>query len=416
MFKKLLFFALLLFNLVINAQSEWQYLPTFPDNSSRVDDVFFLNPNLGWSCSGGGKICKTTNGGQTWTVQYNSNKYFRCIEFINENIGFAGTLDQIFLKTTNGGTTWTDIAGSISPKPNAICGIDIVDSLHIYAVGEWDSPAFFLKSIDGGFTWENKNMSAFANALVDIKFTSIDTGYVVGKDNLGGKVLYTTDGGDTWTEKINTNTAGEYVWKIQEVTKEVWVGSVEAWSNDGKIVKSTDGGETWVSLPAPVGNMQGIGFITPNKGWIGGYINGIYETLDGGLSWDYKDFGSTFNRFYVIDSTLVYASGASVYKYSNPNVSAISEPKSQQKDVFDFKITPNPANDKIIVSFDLPHNDIVRISVVSLAGVELKNIFTGRLSAGKHQLDLNISLSTGNYLLGMQRNFGMLTKPFAVIR
>src|SRR5687768_6246739 len=74
-------------------------LPT----SVRYEDIFFIDSMVGWTVSSGGRIFKTTNGGETWINQYQTGNYLRSVEFINDSIGFAGSLDGILLRTTDGG-------------------------------------------------------------------------------------------------------------------------------------------------------------------------------------------------------------------------------------------------------------------------------------------------------------------------
>jgi photosystem II stability/assembly factor-like uncharacterized protein len=406
----------------LNAQSTWQYLPNSPGTvtlgEGRIDDVFFLNANEGWCASGGGNIYHTTDGGGTWTNQLDAgnNIYFRSIEFRNSQLGFAGSLNKRFYRTTNGGQTWTNIANQIAPIPDAICGISIPTDSVVYAVGQWNEPAFYLKSTDGGQSFTSQSMSTLARGLVDVLFTSRDTGWVSGKGIGGATILRTTDGGATWTQLFNSGINGEYVWKLQRVTPQVWVGSIQTMASpNGRMVKSTDGGITWVTLSAPITDMQGIGFATPEKGWIGDYSPGFYETNDGGLTWTQQFFGASFNRFYFLDSTTAFASGSAVYKFAPMGSSSAEAPPPFTPEKFEFTITPNPTSGKTQVQFELKQTDNVRISVLSSAGVELRNLYRERLPEGKHTVDVDTGdLPNGNYLLWIQRNHGLHTKPLII--
>lgn len=116
------------------SQATWQQTNNIPTNigGERFDDVFFLNQNLGWAANGSiAAVYKTTDGGLNWTQQIseiilNDNYYFRNIEFLNEDIGFLGTLNGEFYKTTDGGENWDEQI--ITPNPQAICGLDAVNS------------------------------------------------------------------------------------------------------------------------------------------------------------------------------------------------------------------------------------------------------------------------------------------------
>lgn len=132
--KKVLFPIIFLFYVGSFAQ-EWSLLENSP-SAGRFDDIFFLDENLGWAADGpGAMVYKTTDGGESWTFQFSDNNYFRNIEFLNENVGFLGTLDSKFYKTTNGGQNWSLV--TITPNPEAICGLDAVTENILYGVGAW---------------------------------------------------------------------------------------------------------------------------------------------------------------------------------------------------------------------------------------------------------------------------------------
>lgn len=416
MYKYCFFLFLGLLTSRVSAQATWQYLPSAPNTGSRIEDVFFLNSQLGWAASGGGKIYKTTDGGQTWATVYSTNSYFRCIEFRNDSIGYAGTLDNKFLRSADGGHTWTNLTPNISPKPKAVCGISIVDDEVAYAVGEWDTPAFVLKTVDGGQTWINQSMASQAKALVDVLFLSRDTGFIAGQNLSGqGAIFYTTDGGQNWAEKFSSSPLGQYVWKIQRVTPDFWVGSIQTF-NGGLFAKSYDGGQTWSQHTAPIPDMQGIGFATPLRGWVGGYVSGFHETNDGGETWQFQNFGGNYNRFYFLDSTLGFASGASIYKFSELGMSSTqpSLPTQGYDDGFSLSLAPNPVRDFLSISFDLPVRDNVRISIYSPDGRWIQEVYHERqIAPGQHRFQADCSqLQPGAYFIGVQRNHGLYAYPF----
>jgi photosystem II stability/assembly factor-like uncharacterized protein len=70
-------------------------------------DIFFLDANNGWICGASNVICKTSDGGNTWSSLPNNGggQYYVNIDFVNSNVGYL-TSDNAIYKTTNGGTTW----------------------------------------------------------------------------------------------------------------------------------------------------------------------------------------------------------------------------------------------------------------------------------------------------------------------
>jgi photosystem II stability/assembly factor-like uncharacterized protein len=209
-----------------------------------------------------------------------------------------------------------------------------------------------MKTVDGGATWTAWNMAPHASLLVDTYFTSPDRGWVVGgkaqagvlpgpgrdRANIKPVVLFTEDGGATWVDRVaglqNEFPLGEWGWKIQFLDERIGFVSLENF-NQGAILKTTDGGETWtrhvVNDPQQNANLEGVGFVDQNHGWVGGWGDAQFErlssseTLDGGLTWrDANEIGKAINRFRFFGNpvTVGYASGQTVYKYSSEPVPA----------------------------------------------------------------------------------------------
>lgn len=325
-----------------------------PLASSRTDDIWFNDLLTGWAVNSDGSIVKTTDGGDSWTVQLSApGAYLRCVGFANANVGWAGTLslNRRLFHTTNGGATWTRISPLPTSAPIAICGISVVSDKIVFASGTNrpnDVPRM-MKTVDGGANWTAWDMSAHASILIDTWFRDSLHGWVVGgkaneptpttRDKLKPVVLETTDGGATWTNRLAGQESnfpfGEWGWKIQFLNEQIGFVSLENFS-EAAILKTTDGGLTWTRLKINDAqgnvNLEGIGFIDEQRGWVGGWGPGGFggpgpmdaqgyssATTDGGQNWtDANEIGLFINRFRFFGNpvTLGYASGDTVYKYS----------------------------------------------------------------------------------------------------
>jgi photosystem II stability/assembly factor-like uncharacterized protein len=322
-----------------------------PVASSRTDDIWFASPEVGWAVNSNGHILKTEDGGNHWTTQKKTSVYLRCIGFAGTNtkVGWVGSISpEKRLFVTRDGTTWNTV-GNLPPKPVKVCGISVVDDQVIYASGTndpADDPAV-LKTTDGGATWTSIDMRAHASLLVDIHFQTRDRGWVVGgrdvvacpgrratRDVVRPVVLFTEDGGKTWTDLIPTGDKkrfphGEWGWKIFFLNDRVAFISLENFL-DGAILKSVDGGMTWkrvrINDRQRNANLEGVGFVSEDKGWVGGwgdidFLGGsTSKTEDGGKTWDNaNEVGLRLNRFRFFGNpvTVGYASGDTVYKYSD---------------------------------------------------------------------------------------------------
>lgn len=413
--KESLFCIALFYCLLLKAQPQW-IITGQTINKGRIEDISFIHPDTGWAVSASGKIFHTSNGAVSWEQQYVNNYYFRSVGFADSQLGFAGTLDNVLLKTENGGADWSDITPQLPIIPSGICGMQWLDDQHFLAVGAWFEPAFLIRSNDKGESWESLDINQYAEALVDLHFTSPDTGFVCGKGPNGGIILYTTNGGADWEELYSTGNPGDYVWKIQFIDDQHVVASVQTFGASSSLPYSTDGGLTWTEKPVPDGNAQGVGFVTPTKGWIGSYNPGFLATENAGEDWEYVPFGGNYNRFQVFDSTLAYAAGYQVYKYVDTSTVVTNTIQTLGERQFDplLSVTPNPAYQHATISFQLPNSNNVDLNLYDSKGARIQKIFNGRLPAGLHRFSLKPAHQHGYLLVGLQLNEGLYTVPVVV--
>jgi len=329
--KTCLFMTALLLMLADSALPQsprWRTLPNAPV-SARHEDVFFVNPSIGWVVNGSGQIWKTTDGGASWALQFVADAYLRSVGFTDSLTGWVGVIDdtsKVLYQTTDGGTTWSLVQNIPEPRPRGICGISVANDSVMYASGRYYGPARMIKTTDRGASWTLIDLSAHAGGLVDCRFFSPDSGFVVGTTGSGpgigtgfGRVLFTSDGGATWTIRYTGSRPGELCWKIQFRTGTTGYVSIENFSpGPTYYLKTTDGGNTWSDqlFLNTLYDVQGIGFGSDSLGWIGGYGGDTYETTDAGVSWHLAGFGYLINRFRFLNDTLAYAVGETVYKYS----------------------------------------------------------------------------------------------------
>ena len=407
----------LLFLFVSNFLSSqtWQPLTSIlvNGNNQRFDDVFFLNENLGWAANGYfSAVYKTIDGGANWTLQVTGAMlggphYFRNIEFLDENIGFIGTLNQKFYKTIDGGTTW-NLVTNITPNPVAICGLDCVGTSTVYGCGAYFTPAHIIKSTDSGNTWQFINMSAYANALVDINFIDENIGFASGNSTTGGGIiLKTTDGGTTWTQLLSTETNGDYIWKLQVLNSNnnVIFGSVEAViPNNGRLAKSIDSGVTWTLQNAPESEIQAVGFLDENHGWMGGHTTGFYETTNGGATWTNTGVGSNLNRIFFIGN-IAYASGTTVYKMSS--ILSNSDFEEHNRVNLDVRVSPNPVTDKLNIDINFLAEDHILIDLYDNTGKLVKKLIKDDInSIGIKKYSFDFPFPSGTYFIDFHNNTG----------
>ena len=371
-----------------DANLQWRRLPGAPVANSRTDDIWFADPEIGWAVNSNGHIHKTIDGGASWDPKQlpeGTDVYWRCIGFAKSQNGstpqrgWAGGFRRSVASgrlyaTTDGGETWKSIDADLPDNaPAGICGLSVVNEQVVYASGTNvpNRPAAMVKTTDGGATWTGWSMAEHATLLVDTYFTTPERGWVVGgkatvvpdtrdqcllRSGVKPVVLLTENGGVTWVNRVDNlagefpshriddgrvSHVGEWGWKIQFLNDDEGFVALEN-CYDGAILKTTDGGLTWQRLevndPQGNANLEGIGFVDAQHGWVGGWGRErpgpsapgySSETVDGGTTWqDANHIGKLLNRFRFFGDpvTVGYASGDTVYKYSaEPVVPAVAE-------------------------------------------------------------------------------------------
>ena len=390
------------------AQRSFELFPGLVDSiEGRFDDLFFLDDSIGWMCSSSGKIYKTTDGGINAKLVYHDTRlegYFRSIEFFNEDIGLCGSLDSFLLRTTDGGETWSSVA--LPKAVRGFCGMHFFANGRGFISGSINLEAYIMKTEDYGVTWEYENLDTLALNLIDICFVSNSKGFVTGRSAEGGIILQTLDGGRSWQKVYASGTPGDFVWKIHSLWNDssfVYASIQSDVTLDGLCV-SEDQGETWRTLQVPAQFMQGVGFITPLHGWMGGHQSPLVETRDGGKSWiDVKSIDN-LNRIQILNDEVIFAAGNGVFSYTDSAITTFSIAAS--KPSFTKKIFPNPTQQELTYQIELEKPNNLQLRLYNVAGALIREFPYRRLQIGIIEFTLNLEIPPGRYQLVSQLNEG----------
>jgi photosystem II stability/assembly factor-like uncharacterized protein len=278
-----------------------------PQNSGTVQGLIAVSPvnsRVVWASGRGGTFVVTTDGGQTWkagVVPGAEGLQFRDVQGVSDKVAYllsigSGTDSRIY-KTTDGGATWTlqfqnqdnaafyDCFAFWTPER----GIAQSDSVN----GRF--PA--IRTTDGN-TWQDIGNNLPAALAGESSFASSGTCVAAqGKNNAwivtGGaspsRVLATEDGGNTWhaydSPLRGSPSAGIFIGTVFGLSYagEVGIGRGhegedrdEANANQTVVVTGPGGsawtpdeGNTWVTLPGVTG-YWGVAFGSPKVGWLVG--------------------------------------------------------------------------------------------------------------------------------------------------
>lgn len=421
---RLIFFLLILkITLLPQSNLNWTTLTNPSTQTSRYNDVCFVNPNIGWACNGVGQLFKTTNSGATWQKQIDHpQSHFRSVVFFDSLNGWIGNVgpgefgatDSIPLyNTKDGGQTWSGLKTFQGIYPKGICGMYKVDDSVVVAVGRIRGPAIFVKTINRGKNWFAKDIGYLVAGLVDVYFWTPDSGIAVGltsaiHDSSSAVIIETSDGGNSWKINYTTSRKGEHCWKISFPSRKVGYVALQRNSKTPiYFLKTTDGGKTWNDklFSSTYYFVQGIGFINDSVGWYGGYSSQTtYQTKDGGNSWTNADFGYQINRFRFINDTLGFASGRTIYRLAPKSAVGIFQNISEKPEFFDIEQNyPNPFNPSTTIQYKLLTKSFVMLDVYDLLGRHVKSLVNKTETAGTYSVNVSLSqIPSGVYLYKLQ--------------
>ena len=424
--------ALLSVPAAAQAVPAWETLAASPFNSYRGEDVAFVGAR-GWAIYGSGDAWRTLDGGDTWTQTAELPGYLRAAGFASENVGWLGVLfgpEQLY-ETRDGGLSYADVTARIQPViAGGICGIWVQDAQTVYAVGQFSTPAYLVRTSDGGATWRSQSLSNVADALIDVRFFDDQHGLAsggVGPLYFDGspRIIGTDDGGATWTVRHTVAGVPGLVWKLSFPSRLVGYAAVERFddeSGDALVLKTVDGGRTWTEIVVPGGgSLQGVGFVTPELGWISGRGR-TSVTTDGGLTWarvppadEGGQLDGIVNRFRFSGDSLGYAAGSRIYRFRAPGTTAAED----GPDVADglTVLAPNPSRGSVTVGYRTATAGDVRVDVFDVRGRRVASLVDGPAAPGEHVATWEPGAAApGLYVVRMRSAAGVWSRAVSVVR
>jgi photosystem II stability/assembly factor-like uncharacterized protein len=358
----------------------------FPGDPMGVEGFSMLNKLYGW-CVGEqaslGKILRTTNGGVTWTTQFQkNNRYLLGTSGLSLEKNITSGSTQNFspdtgkvAQTINGGATWTE--RTIADSIRQLRKMQFVDSLHGWIIYWTDSGGGLLRTTDGG-----SNFSMFPSPLpLALSFLDSENGFII-----YGNVYRTYDGGQTWEQRgqirdpfwgdVSTNTLSFVD------TLNGWAYGFQFYQGDitGTIYGTTDGGFTWTrELIGPVRHIR----------------DGIM--LDRFHGWAVGDEGSVF----------AYRMVTSV-----PEKLPAVPTRSALKQNY-----PNPFNPTTSIEYEVVRPSLVDITVYDLSGKEVHTLVHQMHEPGVYRIQFNArSLASGVYVYRMKAGDYTVSKQMIILR
>jgi photosystem II stability/assembly factor-like uncharacterized protein len=302
--------------------------------SGDLNGVSFIDDQTGWVCSSDVTapcgIWKTRDGGGSW--ERVSDAKIADICFLDDATGWAvdrSSGNDALLHTTDGGTTWREQRLAVAPH-NLYEVIFIDENNGFIAAGQYggDHGGWLIVTTDGGRRWRARKVTD--TPIRALYFVSAHEGWAAGDQD----VLYTADGGRSWTKQMhrtNGGLAARDLWFVDRTHG--WLAS----DLDGSIWATDDGGRSWrASWRDTKTGVCALAFTDEDVGWAvgirypdedalaegepaGDAVGLILRTDDGGATWaedDVTQVPGIFDLTMTGDGALIAAGHAAVLRRS----------------------------------------------------------------------------------------------------
>jgi photosystem II stability/assembly factor-like uncharacterized protein len=281
-------------------------LPTLtPQRSGTTNRLQAVDPvsrNVVWASGLGGTFVVTTDGGQHWrkgVVAGASKLEFRDVEGVSANVAYLmssgpGSASRIY-KTTNGGQTWS--LQFQNKKENAFYDcFDFWTPQRGLAFSDPVDRRFPVLRVTDGRHWQDigdrlpralEGEFGFSSSGTCIATQGDQRAWITTGGSSVARVLATTDGGQTWhaydTPLVSNPNAGGFTIAFRNASDGIVAGGdLTKWHPHprARIATSANGGKTWglVRTPPFDGAVFGLSYV-PGQGRL------VVITGPGGAAW-----------------------------------------------------------------------------------------------------------------------------------
>jgi photosystem II stability/assembly factor-like uncharacterized protein len=421
---------LILITSVCYAQSGW-----FTQNSGTnkfLTDVYFVDQNNGWATGWTGTILHTSDGGANWIDQNApAVNAYDGIYFVDNQTGWAVGFGGRIVNTTDGGNTWNI---QTSGTQYYIWDVFFLNADTGWTAGGevqiFDRFREILYTTNGGNSWTTQLIENNKEPLRSIFFVDENNGFAVGE---GSTVLHTTNGGNSWTEQAIA--AGYHFYDVDFVNPATgWVvGHDLSLQHYAVIFNTIDGGNTWNLQTFNMDeSLQGVCFVNDNTGYaVGGAntVGRVLHTTDGGVNWipQNSNTSNPLTSVCFVDANNGWAVGfdGTIIHTTTGGIVGIGDDANLPHTIPDefvlYNNYPNPFNPSTTIRYALPKQTNVMLKIYNILGQEIRTLVNERQSAGVHSVvwdsrnNLNQAVSSGIYIYRLQAGARVLSKKMILL-
>lgn len=410
--------------------------------------------------------CLSVSGQSSWYVtQTGIDQDINDLEFVNSEIGLAVADSGVLIRTTNGGATWELIDLGVTSD---LLGVGFADQNTVIVVGEG---SLVKRSTDQGKNWSDVVIDNVAYGLCDVDFDML-----TGKGVIGGhteSIITSDDKGQTWT--IQDDGWTEWYRRVQMVNGmqaqtygknyvgQSLIGFTNDWdywdfswfyvtyspgvgesgnARDGYFFGEEDGFIIGYTVKP---GFYAVGFLAPYYDWyndfwpatefpyalegidfqgdygimVGGDYNGtgyITESHDRGLTWTEVPVVThdvTFTKVQLVGTT-GYIGGEAGTILKMDGFTGAAEPKREETVLYNY---PNPARENTQIVYELVRAGQVTLELHDASGRLVRTLHDGNQEAGLHRVDVNTAgLMPGIYIYTLETGTRASTGKMTVVR
>ena len=215
-----------------------------------LTSVFFVDPKHGWAVGHDAQILVPSDGGLTWTKQFEDLEReapLLDVWFKDLQTGYAVGAYGALLETSDGGKTWEDVSDRLDNEDAYhLNAITAVKDSGLFIVGELGQ---MFRSADWGQTWERIEEPPYEGSLFGVLGT--DQSGTLLAYGLRGHLFRSTDFGDSWQQiSLHTPNNGPLEFGLADGTL-LRDGSIVVVGHGGTVLRSTDHGQSFSLMNRP---------------------------------------------------------------------------------------------------------------------------------------------------------------------
>jgi photosystem II stability/assembly factor-like uncharacterized protein len=261
-----------------------------PGGPPLAVDLRFLTDQIGVGATSDGKIYRTTDGANSWSLVSDTTRTVHSFFFLDASNGFAVGDGSVFLVTTDGGATWTPKDIGIPPTNLR----SIACATLKLCVMTTDTGKALVRTDDGGAT--AKLVTPSQDPIFAAGFASATR---IAAGGATGATAVSDDAGLGFAP-IGGRLSGTY----SRVRAGGQTGTAFAPGDNGSLARTTDGGKTWTrGNVATSEDVIDVAFPTAQVGYALDSSGGLFRTNDGGATWKTLDTGTTARPFQIAAPT-----------------------------------------------------------------------------------------------------------------